>query len=43
MLTIYQAGIGLLQLQDNVNHHLQEGCVPAVALERFKKRTIQFD
>lgn len=33
-LTVHQAGIGPLQLQNNVNHRLQEGCVPAVALER---------
>lgn len=31
-LTVHQVGIGLLQLQDNVNHHLQEGVVPAVTL-----------
>lgn len=31
-LTVYQARIVLLQLQNNVNHHLQEGRVPAVAL-----------
>lgn len=31
-LTIYQARVGLFQLQNNVNHRLQEGCVSAVAL-----------
>lgn len=30
--TVHQAGIGLLQLQDNVDHHLQERLVPAVTL-----------
>lgn len=31
-LTVHQAGIGLLQLQNDVHHHLQEGVVPAVTL-----------
>lgn len=31
-LTIYQARIGLFQLQNNVNHRLQEWCVSAIAL-----------
>lgn len=31
-LTVHQAGVGPLQLQDNVNHHPQEGAVHAVTL-----------
>lgn len=39
-LTVHQVGIGLLQLQNNVNHHLQEGVVPAVTLVMDKQTSL---